>query len=124
LIHPTRALEDTLEKLRFAIVGCGVIASRHVVAFQELRQRGRDDFEIRAICDLDEAVRGQRQRPEVDGWEGLRSLAVCHAIYESASSGQAVPVEDVAAGTIDAYQRPIDEHWQLAPVLAGVGAAR
>jgi UDP-N-acetyl-2-amino-2-deoxyglucuronate dehydrogenase len=82
-----------------------------------------DGFAIE-IWDFVEAVRGRRARPEVDGWEGLRSLAVCHAIYESATSGQPVRVDDVAAGKVDAYQRPIDEHWGLAPVPAGAGATR
>jgi hypothetical protein len=56
------------ERLRLAIVGCGVIASRHVVAFAR--------------------------------------------------------VDDVAAGAIDAYQRPIDGHWGLTPAPAGARAAR
>jgi predicted dehydrogenase len=77
-----------------------------------------DGFAIET-WDFVEAVRGRRARPEVDGWEGLRSLAVCHAIYESAHSGGPVRVDDVAAGKIDAYQRPIDEHWGLVPVPAG-----
>ena len=59
---------------------------------------------------------------EVDGWEGLRSLSVCHAIYESAYSGQPVRVDEVAAGTIDAYQQPIDEHWGLRKVAVGSAA--
>ena len=74
-----------------------------------------DGFAIE-IWDFVEAVRGRRSQPEVDGWEGLRSLAVCQAIYESAYAGQPVRVADVVDGKVDAYQQPIDEHWQLAPL--------
>lgn len=50
---------------------------------------------------------------EIDAEEGLRSKAVCEAIYESGQSGQVVQVADVLAGKIDAYQRDIDRAWGL-----------
>jgi predicted dehydrogenase len=53
------------------------------------------------------------RRPEVGPQEGYDSLAVAAAVYESAVSGQAVRVADVASGRIDAFQRPIDAYWQL-----------
>lgn len=61
-----------------------------------------------------DCIREGRQ-PEVDGAAGLRGLALSAAIYESALAGQAVSVADVLAGRIDAYQRPVDEHWGLIP---------
>lgn len=60
-----------------------------------------------------EVVRGHRERLEVDGWEGLRSLATCEAIYESALAGEAIRVDDVISGEHRSYQAPIDEHWGL-----------
>ena len=65
------------------------------------------------IWEFIECIRGNRPAPEVDGWEGLRSLAVCEAVYESAWCGEPVRVVDVAAGRVRAYQAPIDEHWGL-----------
>jgi predicted dehydrogenase len=53
------------------------------------------------------------RRPEVDAEVGLAGLAVSAALYESAACGQAVRVDDVLSGRIDAYQRPIDAHWGL-----------
>ena len=51
------------QQVRLAIVGCGGIARRHVVAMKDLIQRGRDDFSIVALCDtmpeLAEALAGQ-----------------------------------------------------------------
>lgn len=47
--------------------------------------------------------------PEVDGWEGLRAQAICMAIFESAHSGQALPVEAIEAGHSEGYQDEIDE---------------
>ena len=51
--------------------------------------------------------------PEIDGWEGMRSLALGDAIYESGLTGEVVKVEDVLNGTRSAFQDPIDEHWDL-----------
>ena len=51
--------------------------------------------------------------PETDGVEGLRDLAAAHAILESAHAGRAVTLDEVLHGTVDAYQRPIDQHYGL-----------
>ncbi len=72
-----------------------------------------DGFAVE-IWEFVEAVRGNRERVEVDGWEGLRSLATGEAIYESALTGDVIHVDDVIAGKRRAYQAPIDEHWGLA----------
>ena len=52
-------------------------------------------------------------QPEMDGHAGLRAKALCECCYESAVAGAPVRFEDVLSGRIDAYQRPIDEFWQL-----------
>lgn len=75
--------------------------------------RGISDGFTYEIHEFFECIRGNRARPEVDGWEGLRSLALCEAVYESALCGEPVNVEDVVSGAIRAYQAPIDEHWEL-----------
>ncbi|MCB0070660.1 MAG: Gfo/Idh/MocA family oxidoreductase [Caldilineaceae bacterium] len=71
-----------------------------------------DGFAIE-IWDFLEVLRGNRARPEVDGWEGLRSLAIGDAIYESAFSGNIIHVDDVLSGKVNTFQQPIDEHWGL-----------
>jgi len=53
------------------------------------------------------------RQPEVGPREALRALATAAALYESALSGQAVKVDDVLNSRIDAFQRPVDEHWGL-----------
>jgi predicted dehydrogenase len=52
-------------------------------------------------------------RPQVDGREALRSSVVSFAVLESAALGEAVPVADVADGTIRSWQNPIDESLGL-----------
>ncbi len=71
-----------------------------------------DGFSIE-IWEFIEILRGNRPAPEIDGWEGMRSLALGDAIYESALTGESVPVDDVLNGTRSAYQDPIDAHWGL-----------
>lgn len=65
------------------------------------------------IWEFMEVVRGNRERVEVDAWDGIKSLAVCEAVYESATCGEPVKVDDVLSGKIDAYQAPINEHWGI-----------
>lgn len=66
------------------------------------------------IWEFVETIRGNRDRVEVDAWDGLRSLAICEAVYESATCGQVVKVDDVLSGRVDAYQAPINAHWGIA----------
>ena len=64
------------------------------------------------IYDFLESILGNRS-PETDGYEGLKSKAICIALYESAFSGEPVSVKDVLDGTINDYQRSIDSYWGL-----------
>lgn len=56
------------------------------------------------------AVRERRQ-PETSGREGLADLACAYAILESAQAGRCVSVDEVAAGAVCDYQRPLDERF-------------
>jgi len=47
--------------------------------------------------------------PEADGRQGLRSLAVMHAIMESAHAGRKVTVAEVLDGSLHEYQDRIEE---------------
>lgn len=48
--------------------------------------------------------------PEIDGLMGLKAEAICYAVYESnAAGGVPVRVQDVLDGTVDAYQRELNE---------------
>jgi len=67
-------------------------------------------IEIREFVDL---INGDRSKPEVDAEEGIRSLSLGDAIYESAFTGDVVRVEDVFSGKRGSFQKPIDEHWGL-----------
>ena len=52
--------------------------------------------------------------PEIDGLMGLKAEAVCYAVYESnAAGGAPVKVQDVLDGTVDTYQRELNESLGL-----------
>ena len=46
---------------------------------------------------------------EVDVEQGMRSVALCYAMLESAAAGRAVTMDEVLSGAVRAYQEPIDE---------------
>ncbi len=46
---------------------------------------------------------------EVDVEQGMRSVALCYAMLESAAAGRAVAIADVLSGAVRGYQEPIDE---------------
>ena len=56
-----------------------------------------------------EAPAAAGRRPEIDGQAGLRDLAAAFAMLESDMTRREVAVEDVLAGAIEAYQRPINQ---------------
>lgn len=71
-----------------------------------------DGFAIE-IWEFLELVRGNRTQPEVGAAEGIRSLALGDAIYESAFTGDVVRVDDILSGARRNFQESIDEHWGL-----------
>ena len=74
---------------------------------------GVDDGFAIEIWEFVELIQGKRTSPEVDAAEGLKSLALGEAIYESAFTGEAIKVDDVLSGKRDSYQAPINAHWNL-----------
>ena len=73
---------------------------------------GIEDGFALEVYDFINAIKDNRE-PEVDGWTGLQAKAISIAIYESGTSGEAVSIADVLDGTVNAYQKEIDEHWGL-----------
>ncbi len=55
----------------------------------------------------------KREKPEASGWEGLMDIACSFAMLESNAVGRPVTPKEVLDGTVDAYQRPLDEHYGL-----------
>lgn len=51
--------------------------------------------------------------PEIDGYVGLKAEAICYAVYESASAGHPVKVQDVLEGKVDAYQQELNRSLGL-----------
>ncbi|MCC7371136.1 MAG: Gfo/Idh/MocA family oxidoreductase [Chloroflexi bacterium] len=50
---------------------------------------------------------------ETSGQEGLHDLAASFAIVEASQAGRAVRLSEVLDGSVDAYQRDLDEHYGL-----------
>ncbi len=71
----------------------------------------RDPYAIQQL-DWLRAIEHGRD-PETSGREGLRDLACAFAILESSVLGRQVTLDEVLSGSVDAYQRPIDEHYGL-----------
>jgi len=63
-------------------------------------------------CDWLAAVRARRE-PETNGREGLRDLAAAFAVLESSLAKRTVTVDEVDAGELRDYQRPLDERFGL-----------
>jgi predicted dehydrogenase len=89
-------------------------ATLDTAAQEQLYPGGTTDGFAIEIWEFLEILRGNREKPEIDGWEGLRSLAVGEAIYESALTGAVVHVDDIISGERSRFQDPIDAHWHLA----------
>ena len=64
------------------------------------------------VYDFIVAVR-DRRRPELDGMDGLKAQIIPIAFFESSACGQAVKVDDVFSERVDAYQREINQKWQI-----------
>jgi len=79
---------------------------------EALFPHGWTDGVVIECCDFLGAIEKKR-RPEVDGETGMKAKAICEAIYESAYCGEAVRYDDVLTGKVEAYQRPINDHWSL-----------
>ena len=82
------------------------------IARQRVFPYGMEDGWALEVYDFLTAVRDGRPS-EIDGEEGLRAKAIALAIYESSATGQAVRLKDVLDGTVDTYQRPINEKWGI-----------
>lgn len=67
-----------------------------------------------AISQLD-WLRGieEGRDPETSGREGLYDLACAFGMLESSALRRQVTVQEVLDGSVDTYQRPIDEHYGL-----------
>jgi len=71
----------------------------------------RDPFAIQQLDWLRAIERGTD--PETSGAEGLRDLACAFAILESSTLGRQVMPREVLDHSVDAYQRDVDEYYDL-----------
>ena len=54
-----------------------------------------------------------RRQPEIPATTTHITKAMCIAIYESATAGLPVKIQDVCDGKVSAYQDPINEYWKI-----------
>ncbi|MBS7609262.1 Gfo/Idh/MocA family oxidoreductase [Candidatus Bathyarchaeota archaeon] len=60
------------------------------------------------LYDFAESIR-YRRKPEVDGLEGLKDLALSYALCEAAMAGRPVAPREVEEGLVEAYQESINK---------------
>lgn len=78
---------------------------------QRLYPNGVTDHFATEIWDFLDSIQNGR-KPEVDGWDALKTLALVEGIYESSWSGQRVKIDDVLSGNApDGWQQDIDAYW-------------
>ena len=116
--RPTQRESGRLVRHDGAVQSLGQVESMFLDSLSEEEKEflfpgGSEDGFAIEIWEFLELLRGNRQKPEVDPLEGIRSLALGDAIYESAFSGDVVYVDDILSGTRSSFQDPIDEHWGL-----------
>jgi predicted dehydrogenase len=93
------------------------LQSRHRAAIgpegmQRLFPNGVTDEFALTLWDFLNAV-ATGGEPEIPGRDGLNTLAVAEAIYESSWSGQAVNVDSLLSGqTPSRWQSDIDAYWE------------
>ncbi len=59
-----------------------------------------------------EAIR-RRREPETSGRDAMASLACAFTVLESAEAGRRVEVAEVLGGSLEDYQRPINQHYGI-----------
>jgi len=78
----------------------------------KLFPHGFTDGVLLECYDFVDAIENNRP-PEVTAEMGLRAKSICESIYESGACEQAVKYEDIVAGKVNKYQKPIDDCWGL-----------
>ena len=56
----SQVCEDVQMPIRLALIGCGRISRRHVLAMKDLQERGRGEFVVSAVCDANEQAASER----------------------------------------------------------------
>jgi predicted dehydrogenase len=78
---------------------------------QKIYPNGVTDHFAIELWDFLDAVL-TRRAPEVDGHDGLRTLGLVEAIYESSLTGNAIKIDDIVEGKVgEVWQADIDRHW-------------
>lgn len=79
---------------------------------EKLFPHGFTDGVLLECYDFVDAIENDSE-PNVTAEMGLKAKSICESIFESGFCGQAVKYDDVVSGKIDAYQKKINEHWNL-----------
>jgi len=79
---------------------------------ERLFPHGFDNGVVLEVYDFVRAIADGRP-PEIDAETGLKAKAIAEAIFESSHCNQAVLLEEVLNGTVEAFQKPINEKWGL-----------
>ncbi|MEM2905552.1 MAG: Gfo/Idh/MocA family oxidoreductase [Candidatus Bathyarchaeia archaeon] len=100
--------EDAVERRRLGVVERDMRKSLKPEELERWFPGGATDTVATELYDFYDAVTSRR-KPEVDGHEAYRDMAIPLAFYESAELGQPVKVDDVESLRIESYQKEINE---------------
>jgi len=73
---------------------------------------GAEDTFATELYDFYDSVKNKR-KPEVDGWEAYKDMAIPIGFYESAEIGKPVKIKDVENLRVEEYQKEINEKLSI-----------
>jgi len=101
--------EGTIEKYNKEIIERKMMESLKPEEREKWFPKGsRDTFAIELYDFYDSVI--NNRRPEVDGWEAYKDIAIPLGLYESAALGKPVKIKDIEDLKIEEYQKEINEN--------------
>jgi len=100
--------EDSTESYEMSVVERKMTESLKPEELEKWFPLGSRDTFATELYDFYDSVMNKR-RPEVDGWEAYKDMAIPLGFYESASLGEPVKMKDVEDLRIEEYQKEINE---------------
>ena len=105
--YKNRKEEMTMDQLRQAYMASLSEAER-----ERLFPLGLTDSVATELHEFVQACLG-RSDLEVDGYQGLKDVALCFACYESSATGMPVTLDDIESCAIEAYQGELNRAWGI-----------
>jgi len=100
--------EDSVESYRITSLNRKMMKSLSPEELERWFPKGSTDTFATELYDFYDSVVNKR-KPEVDGWEAYKDMAIPLGFYESATLGKPVKIKDVEELKVEEYQKEINE---------------